>query len=231
MIAVILAGGKGTRMKPLTGSMPKHLLEIDGQTLIERLIEELLKLGIEEYIITVPSQKSPLTATVDRIAKDQCDITKIVSCSNKTADLIRCLRKVSKRQSNVCIMMGDLVFVDSNLEEFLEKDIPMGIDIVVGYTKRNEGTAGVRLVGEITSLTRDNTGDDRFSSGVYLVSPNACRVIMDVWDSREQMMHKLISKAIAQTNCTARILNGAYDLNTPRDYHHVICKLGLARDQ
>jgi len=51
MKAMILAAGRGERMRPLTDTMPKPLLQIAGKSLIEYHIEALVKAGITELII------------------------------------------------------------------------------------------------------------------------------------------------------------------------------------
>ncbi|MCU7938297.1 MAG: nucleotidyltransferase family protein [gamma proteobacterium symbiont of Bathyaustriella thionipta] len=51
MKAMILAAGRGERMRPLTDTTPKPLLKIAGKSLIEYHIEGLVKAGITELII------------------------------------------------------------------------------------------------------------------------------------------------------------------------------------
>jgi MurNAc alpha-1-phosphate uridylyltransferase len=51
MKAMILAAGRGERMRPLTDTAPKPLLRVGGQTLIERHIHALVKAGIRELVI------------------------------------------------------------------------------------------------------------------------------------------------------------------------------------
>lgn len=51
MKAMILAAGRGERMRPLTDHTPKPLLSIGNETLIERHIRRLKQAGIEEIII------------------------------------------------------------------------------------------------------------------------------------------------------------------------------------
>ncbi|RLA01282.1 MAG: mannose-1-phosphate guanylyltransferase [Gammaproteobacteria bacterium] len=51
MKAMILAAGRGERMRPLTDSVPKPLLRIGGQTLIERHVHALARAGITELVI------------------------------------------------------------------------------------------------------------------------------------------------------------------------------------
>jgi MurNAc alpha-1-phosphate uridylyltransferase len=48
---MILAAGRGVRMRPLTDTMPKPLLEVRGKALIVRTIESLVRGGIREVVI------------------------------------------------------------------------------------------------------------------------------------------------------------------------------------
>ena len=51
--AVIMAGGEGTRLRPLTQSIPKPMVDIGGMPLLERQIERLAKAGIRKAYISV----------------------------------------------------------------------------------------------------------------------------------------------------------------------------------
>ena len=51
--AVLLIGGKGTRLRPLTYKVPKALLEVNGKTVIENLFDLLKKYGIRDIILCV----------------------------------------------------------------------------------------------------------------------------------------------------------------------------------
>jgi NDP-sugar pyrophosphorylase family protein len=53
MKAVILAGGKGTRLKPYTTVFPKPLMPINGKTILEIVIRQLKSHAFDEVIITV----------------------------------------------------------------------------------------------------------------------------------------------------------------------------------
>ncbi|MCK5669195.1 MAG: nucleotidyltransferase family protein [Gammaproteobacteria bacterium] len=51
MRAMILAAGRGERMRPLTDKMPKSMLEVSGKPLIQYHVENLVQAGIVEIVI------------------------------------------------------------------------------------------------------------------------------------------------------------------------------------
>jgi NDP-sugar pyrophosphorylase family protein len=51
--AMILAAGLGTRLRPLTNTIPKALVKVGGQTLLERAIQHLSDFGVTDIIINV----------------------------------------------------------------------------------------------------------------------------------------------------------------------------------
>ena len=53
MKALILAGGRGTRLRPLTYTKNKHVLPIGNRPMIERIILDAVNLGIKEIIINI----------------------------------------------------------------------------------------------------------------------------------------------------------------------------------
>lgn len=53
MKAMILAAGRGARLAPLTDTLPKPLVEIGGETLIERHLRRLVAAGYSEVVINV----------------------------------------------------------------------------------------------------------------------------------------------------------------------------------
>ena len=53
MKAMILAAGLGTRLRPLTETRPKALVEVDGKPLLEHVLRRLLEVGVTEVIVNV----------------------------------------------------------------------------------------------------------------------------------------------------------------------------------
>ena len=51
MKAVILAAGKGTRMRDLTAEIPKPMLKVQGKPILQHIVEGLLSVGIREFCL------------------------------------------------------------------------------------------------------------------------------------------------------------------------------------
>lgn len=49
--AMVLAAGLGKRMRPLTETVPKPLIEVGGQTMLDRALDRLQAFGIEEVVV------------------------------------------------------------------------------------------------------------------------------------------------------------------------------------
>ena len=63
--AVILAAGFGMRMVPINLEMPKGLLEVNGETLIERIIKQLHEVEIREIYVVVGFMKEKYEYLID----------------------------------------------------------------------------------------------------------------------------------------------------------------------
>jgi mannose-1-phosphate guanylyltransferase / phosphomannomutase len=53
MKAVIMAGGQGTRLRPLTSNLPKPMLPVVNRPMMEHIIKLLLRYGLEEMVVTL----------------------------------------------------------------------------------------------------------------------------------------------------------------------------------
>jgi MurNAc alpha-1-phosphate uridylyltransferase len=64
--AVVLAAGLGTRMRPVTETIPKPLIEINGRTLLDHAIDRLALVGVETVIVNVHYKAAMVAAQLAR---------------------------------------------------------------------------------------------------------------------------------------------------------------------
>ena len=126
MKGVILAGGFGTRLHPLTVAVNKHLLPIGRKPMIEHCVEKLTEAGITNIcIVTNPKFVSNFSSLLKSGKDYNCDITyKVQDGPKGIADaLYLCKNFVGK--ANVTVLLGDNVFSESiknDVEQFSEND-------------------------------------------------------------------------------------------------------------
>jgi len=63
---MVLAAGLGTRLRPVTETLPKPLIEINGRTLLDRAIDRLVLAGIESIVVNVHYKAAMIAAQLAR---------------------------------------------------------------------------------------------------------------------------------------------------------------------
>ena len=101
--AVILAAGPGMRMVPINYSLPKALLEVRGERLIERVIRQLHEVGITEISVVVGFMKESFEYLIDAFGVDLVVNPNYASRNNSYS-----LRLALDRLHNSYIVPSDL---------------------------------------------------------------------------------------------------------------------------
>ena len=75
MKALILAAGRGERMRPLTDSTPKPLIEVRGKRLVEWHLEALARAGVREVVVNTAWLEEQFAATLGDGSRYGLEIT------------------------------------------------------------------------------------------------------------------------------------------------------------
>jgi MurNAc alpha-1-phosphate uridylyltransferase len=64
--AMVLAAGLGTRLRPITDTIPKPLVELGGRTLLDHAIDRLALVGVEQVVVNVHYKAEQIEAALAR---------------------------------------------------------------------------------------------------------------------------------------------------------------------
>ncbi len=108
MNAIILAAGMGTRLRPLTNDIPKCLVKINGMPMVERQIQFLHEIGIEDITLVSGYKAEKLDFLKEKYGVDIVFNEKYDICNN-----IYSMYKVLDRFGDTWVIEGD-IYMQSN---------------------------------------------------------------------------------------------------------------------
>lgn len=127
--AVLLVGGRGTRVWPLTESMPKGLLPVAGVPFIELQFRLLAEVGVEEVILAVGTDhESEWQAYADSVATPHV----VVSVERTRLDTAGPVAAVLDRLDERFLVLNGDVVLEGQLSEFVAQapDLPAVLALV-----------------------------------------------------------------------------------------------------
>jgi len=114
---IILAGGKGTRLKPYTVALPKPLVPIGDQPILEIIIKQLVKNNFTHITISLNHLAEIIKAFVGDGSKWGINID--YSVEEKPLNTMAPLKLIKDLPEDFLVMNGDLL-TDLNFSEFYD---------------------------------------------------------------------------------------------------------------
>jgi len=193
--AVLMAGGKGERLRPLTEHTPKPLLPVGDKAIIDYNIDNLTYYGIENISVTVNYLKEQLE---EHFAAEHNGVK--VHCVREPRFLgtIGALRFVDKFENDTILVMNSDIFTNIDLEDFYLQFIETRADMSAAAVPYSISVPyGIFNVNEenITGLTEKPTYNYYANAGIYLIKRKMLDLIpTDTFFNATDLIELLISQ-------------------------------------
>ncbi len=216
--AVILAGGKGTRLKPYTISLPKPLVPIGEMPIIEIIIRKLAKSGFDHITITVNHMAEIIRAYCGDGNKWGIKID--YSLEDKPLSTMGPLKLIKDLPDNFLVMNGD-VLTDLDFEDFYNEHVSStNIFTVSAYSRDQKVDYGVLEIGsdsKLVNFVEKPTNRYNVSMGVYMASKKILDYIPE--NQLYGFDHLMLDLIRFQNPATVKVHSGYWlDIGRPDDY-------------
>ena len=229
--AIILAGGRGTRLRPYTVVLPKPLMPIGEYPILEVIIRQLVHHGFGHITLAVNHQAEIIKAFFGDGTKWGIKID--YSLETQPLSTMGPLTLIDDLPDNFLVMNGD-VLTDLNFSDFHEEHVSENnIFTISSYVREHVNQYGVLEVGEGQNLVGFfEKPKTRFevSMGVYMVSKKVMELIpVGIPYGFDHLMLKLIE---LKNYATVRPFAGYWlDIGRPDDYMDAIKIFEEKKDQ
>ena len=218
--ALTMAGGKGERLRPMTLTKPKPLLEIEGKAIIDYNIEALARVGVDEVVV---STAYPAEQLDEHFSKPVAGISVRTMREENPRGTIGALADALPTLTNdtVLVMNSDLL-TDIALDEMYMQHRQENADITIAAIPYTVSVPYAILSTEgsrVTSLQEKPTYSLYANGGIYMISKEVAAMVPS---DRRYDATDLIADVIARGMKVVYFpINGTWiDVGTPADFRH-----------
>lgn len=219
--AIILAGGKGTRLRPYTVVLPKPLMPIGEFPILEVIVKQLAAAGFTRITLAVNHQAEIIKAFFMDGSKWGIRID--YSLEDKPLGTMGPLKLIKDLPDNFLVMNGDIL-TDLDYADFHDGHVRHGeVFTISSYVREQLVDYGVleTTEGRLSGLSEKPRMNYEVSMGVYMMSRRALDFIPSgAAYGFDNLMHDLVA---ARKNVMVRKFAGYWlDIGRPDDYAQAI---------
>lgn len=191
--AVIMAGGKGERLRPLTDTVPKPLLKVGGKEIISYNFDRLLQFGITNQTVTV----NYLGHKIDDFCKGyNSEINFNIIKEDKFLGTAGSLSLIEDLSNDVILLMNSDLLTDIDYEDFYKSFIKNEADILVASVPYPVSIPYAIFENEDLKVKSFKEKPEYIyyaNAGIYLIKRKALNLIpKDEFYNATDLMEKII---------------------------------------
>lgn len=178
---VIMAGGKGTRMQPLTNIIPKPLIPVKEKTIVEDIMDRFVEYGCHQFYLSVNYKADMIQFYFNTLNNPNYQIEYIREDKPKgTAGSLSLLK--GKIQKTFFVSNCDIL-IDQDYSEILNYHRNNNNDITVVASLKHipvaYGTIETGDNGQLLELIEKPELTFKINSGMYILEPSVLKEIPD----------------------------------------------------
>lgn len=180
--AVILAGGQGTRLRPITYEIPKALIPVQGKTITEHLFDLLKRHGVHDVILSVGYLKEKIK---DRF-KDGKEFGLSISYveENEPLGTAGPVKLLKNRLKEPFIVSNGDELKDINIEEMYKFHKENNALVTIALTTVDDPSkygvaklSGSKILEFVEKPRREDAPSNLINSGFYIIDPSVIDMI------------------------------------------------------
>ena len=193
--AILMAGGKGERLRPLTLTTPKPLLEIDGMPIIDYNVRNLSRAGITDVTVTTRYLASQI---IDHFSKPVFGIDVKCVVEENPLGTIGAASLISRNDEGDTLVMNSDLLTTLSLEEMFLLHKTEKADVTIAAIPYSVSVPYAILATdgrEVRSLEEKPTYSYYANAGIYIFSN---RLLNSILPGTPTDAPELIEKAISE---------------------------------
>tara|TARA_B100001250_G_scaffold414595_1_gene454287 strand:- start:2372 stop:3427 length:1056 start_codon:yes stop_codon:yes gene_type:complete len=219
---VVMAGGKGSRLAPLTNIIPKPLIPIGYSTIVEKIFDSFVNQGFNDFKLIINYKKELIRSYFKELHHSyKLEFLE----ESKFLGTIGGIKEFSDKLSENFIVTNCDVVTDIDYHQFFDHHIQKGAYLsILGLRKSTKVPYGViELDNEsnVVGLKEKPKQTHTIMTGIYIINKKALDFIPDDTEfGMDQLIEKLISNQKIVTSFV--IKDGWYDMGQFSEYKKLL---------
>lgn len=196
-VAIILAGGFGTRLRDLTKDTPKPMILVQAKPILEHLIIRLRKFGIQKIIISVGYCAQKI---IDHFGSGlRWGVEIVYNLETEPLGTGGAVKDISRRMEDHFILLWGDNLCDVDYDELLkrhdEKKSSLTMTLVERDDTENFGVAVVqdeRIIGFVEKPRRQDAPSRLINAGIFVMSPHLLRDLPTKCSIERDLFEKIV---------------------------------------
>ena len=201
---IIMAGGKGNRLKPFTNILPKPLIPINGKPVIDHIIDNFKKYGINNISLTL-NYKSKILEAYFNESRTKVKYIK----ENLPLGTAGILNKFKNSNKDFFVTNCDTI-IDIDYNDFFQFHKKNNNDITIAVASHEitipYGVCKTDLNGKLIKIDEKPVNDYLISVGLYIINSKVFKLIPL---NKHMDMNELISKSFKNSKVAIYPINSS----------------------